>query len=170
MSLTSRKFFLAAVALLMTTSTVWGGGLCLYELGTPDVGLAASGYAARAQDPFTSFTNPARMTRLERWEPHVAIQSLYVHSQFDPDSRTTTGPDGDASACLPAASLSYFHNLSRDFKLGIGLFGYFGLDLEYEDEPREPNAASRLGPPGSPPAHSLPRPDAAPGTAYILRS
>ena len=42
------------------------GGLYLYEIGSPDVGLAAAGYAARAADASTVFTNPAGMTRLKR--------------------------------------------------------------------------------------------------------
>jgi len=35
-----------------------GGGILLYEFGTAEVGLAAAGYAARAQDASTAFTNP----------------------------------------------------------------------------------------------------------------
>ena len=34
------------------------GGIILYEIATPDVGLASAGYAARAQDPSTVFKNP----------------------------------------------------------------------------------------------------------------
>ncbi len=116
-------------------SPALAGGLYLYEIGTPDVGLAAAGYAARAQDPSTVFTNPAGMTRLERSEIQVGVQPLYAHTQFHPNSSTTTtGPDGDASTWLPAGSIFYSHSLSRDLKLGVGLVGYFGLGLEYEDD------------------------------------
>jgi long-chain fatty acid transport protein len=111
------------------------GGLYLYEIGTPDVGLAAAGYAARAQDPSTVFTNPAGMTRLERSELQVGVQPLYAHTKFNADSRTTpAGPDGDGSAWLPAGSLFYAHSVSRDLKLGVGVLGYFGLGLEYEND------------------------------------
>ena len=40
------------------------GGIILYELGTPDVGRASAGWAARAGDAATLFTNPAGMSRL----------------------------------------------------------------------------------------------------------
>jgi len=36
----------------------------LDELGTPDVGRASAGWAARADDAATVFTNPAGMSRL----------------------------------------------------------------------------------------------------------
>ena len=56
-----------ALALLAMTppTTAFAGGFFLYELGTPDVGLASAGYAARAQDASTVFTNPAGMTMLD---------------------------------------------------------------------------------------------------------
>jgi long-chain fatty acid transport protein len=86
-------------------SPALAGGLYLYEIGTPDVGLAAAGFAARAQDPSTVFTNPAGMTRLDRSEIQVGAQVLYAHTQFHPNSSTSTSdPDGDASTWLPAGS------------------------------------------------------------------
>ena len=51
-----------------TASWAHAGGLYLYELGTPEVGAAAAGWAARAQDAGTVFTNPAGMTRLKKSE------------------------------------------------------------------------------------------------------
>ena len=41
------------------------GGIDLYEMATPDVGLASAGYSARAQDASTLFKNPAGMSLLE---------------------------------------------------------------------------------------------------------
>jgi len=41
------------------------GGIELYEIATPDVGLASAGYAARAQDASTLFKNPAGMSLLQ---------------------------------------------------------------------------------------------------------
>jgi len=118
--------------LLLCSSSALAGGLYLYELGTPDVGLAAAGYAARAQDPSTVFTNPAGMTRLERSEIQLGVMPLYANTQFNPDSSTTNiGPDGDGSAWLPAGSIFYAHSLSPDLKLVIGALGFFGLGLEY---------------------------------------
>ncbi len=125
----------AACIFIFWSSFAFAGGLYLYEIGTPDVGLAGAGYAARAQDPSTVFTNPAGMTRLEQPEIQVGVQPLYAHTRFRPNSSTSTsGPDGDASAWLPAGSILYTHSLSRDLKLGVGVLGYFGLGLEYEND------------------------------------
>jgi len=113
----------------------FAGGLYLYEVGTPDVGLAAAGYAARAQDASTVFTNPAGMTRLDRPEIQVGVQPMYINMKFSPDSSTTnTGADGDPSAWVPAGSLFYVQPVSKDLALGFGVFGNFGLSLKYEDD------------------------------------
>ncbi|MEJ0091147.1 MAG: hypothetical protein WDM80_15565 [Limisphaerales bacterium] len=44
---------------MLVPQAVFAGGLSLYEIGTPDVGLASAGYAARAQDASTLYKNPA---------------------------------------------------------------------------------------------------------------
>ena len=120
---------------LLLASSAWAGGLYLYELGNPEVGLAAAGWSARAQDAATAYTNPAGMTRLDRSELLVGVQPTYLNVEFSPDSKTTTtGSDGDASTWLPAGGLYYVHNLAPDLRLGVATVGYFGLGLEYEDD------------------------------------
>ncbi|MEE4602844.1 MAG: outer membrane protein transport protein, partial [Desulfobacteraceae bacterium] len=102
---------------------------------TGDGNCAAAGWAARAQDATTVFTNPAGMTRLDKSELLVGIQPLYLRAEFSPDSSTTTsGPDGDASTWLPAGGLYYVHNLMPKLKIGLSTVGYFGLGLEYEND------------------------------------
>ncbi len=53
------------IGLSLVCQQAQAGGLLLYETGTPEVGLAAAGWAARAQDAATLVTNPAGMTRLQ---------------------------------------------------------------------------------------------------------
>ena len=126
---------ITSLMMVIALPQVQAGGLYLYELGTPDVGAAAAGWAARAQDAATVFTNPAGMTRLEKSELLVGIQPLYLQAEFSPDSSTTTsGPDGDASTWLPAGGLYYVHNLMPKLKIGLSTVGYFGLGLEYEND------------------------------------
>jgi long-chain fatty acid transport protein len=124
-----------AVAMTLLAARAMAGGLYLYEVGTPDVGTAAAGYAARAQDASTVLTNPAGMTRLARPELQVGLQALYLDEKFTPDSGTThSGPNGDPSAWIPAGSLFYSHPVTKDLSIGFGMFGNFGLTLEYEDD------------------------------------
>ena len=135
MNYKGRYFWVGILLALLVTSSAQAGGLYLYELGTPDVGAAAAGWSARAQDAATVFTNPAGMTRLEKSELLVGVQPLYLHAEFSPDADTTTsGPDGDASTWLPAGGLYYVHNLMPKLKIGLSTVGYFGLGLDYEDD------------------------------------
>ena len=130
-----RYFWSGILLVSLIASSSQAGGLYLYELGTPDVGTAAAGWAARAQDAATVFTNPAGMTRLEKSELLVGVQPLYLNAEFSPDSNTTTsGSDGDASSWLPAGGLYYVHNLMPKLKIGVSTVGYFGLGLEYEND------------------------------------
>jgi len=127
--------------LLVTMTTAEAGGLYLYEVGSPDVGLAAAGYAARASDASTAFTNPAGMTRLKQPSLMLGVQPMYVHLDFNPDSNTSPGnqelplggsaDDGDSSGLLPAGGLFYVHPVNDKLALGLAVDGYFGLSSDY---------------------------------------
>ncbi|MBI4792093.1 MAG: transporter [Deltaproteobacteria bacterium] len=131
---------------MSAAAPAWGGGLYLYEIGSPDVGLAAAGYAARAQDASTAFTNPAGMTRLEKSQVQFGAQPLYMHLKFHPDSRTDFGPevkvikgplsgdDGNASAWTPTAGTFIVTPLSPDLRFGFSIAGNFGAGLDYGDD------------------------------------
>lgn len=112
---------------------VLAAGFFLSEIGTPDVGLASAGYASRAQDASTVFTNPAGMTRLDTSQLLIGIQPIYGHQVFSPNGNTTkAGTDGgNAIVPMPGASFFYVHNLTPNLKLGIGNCTYFGGVLEY---------------------------------------
>jgi long-chain fatty acid transport protein len=124
-----------AVALLALAwpQTVLAGGFFLYEVGTPDMGLASAGYAARAQDASTVFTNPAGMTMLDHSQLLGGIQALYTHLNFAADRSTTTrGTDGgNALVPLPGGSFFYVYSLNRRVKFGFASCAYFGGALEY---------------------------------------
>ena len=135
MKTATRSTVWAALLGIVITTSAWAGGLYLYEVGGPEVGLAAAGYAARAQDATTVFTNPAGMTRLTRPEVQLGVQPMYVNLKFSPDSNTTTsGSDGDGSDWLPTGSAFYVHPIGPDLRLGFGVAGYFGTSLKYEDD------------------------------------
>jgi len=129
-----RCFWVGILLASLVAPSAQAGGLYLYELGTPDVGAASAGWAARAQDAGTVFTNPAGMTRLEKSELLAGVQPIYLYAEFSPDANTTTsGSDGDASTWLPAGGLYYVHNLMPRLKIGVSAVGYFGLGLEYQN-------------------------------------
>lgn len=122
------------LGLLLIASTAQAGGLYLYEVGSTDVGLAAAGYAARAQDAATAFTNPAGMTRLERPSLLLSAQPMYLNIDFSTNGNSTeVGNDGDSNGWLPAGGLFYVHPVNDKLALGLAVTGYFGLALDYQD-------------------------------------
>ena len=125
---------LVVFLLILIAGAANAGGLYLYELGGPEVGLAGAGWAARAQDAAVVITNPAGMSRLDHSELMVGAQPLYLSVDFTPDQNT--GPDGgsgDASDWLPAGGMYYVHPITPDIRLGMAMAGYFGLGLDYGD-------------------------------------
>jgi len=143
MKIVRMSLILLLLVAVMAPAQTWAGGLYLYEVSNADVALASAGWAARAQDASTLFTNPAGMTRLDRPQLQLGIQPIYVNIKFDPDSNTSPhnlvipngqrADDGDTSQWLPAGSTFYVHPVNRDLRLGIGVIGFFGLALQYED-------------------------------------
>ena len=144
MKIVRMSLTLLLLASVVAPAQTWAGGLYLYEVSNSDVALASAGWAARAQDASTLFTNPAGMTRIDRPQLQLGIQPMYVNIKFDPDSNTShhnlvipngqRADDGDTSQWLPAGSTFYVHPVSRDLRLGFGVIGFFGLALEYEDD------------------------------------
>ena len=111
------------------------GGLALYEMGTPDVGLASAGWAARAQDASTLFKNPAGMSLLPKSEFQAGVQATYGDVKFKPNSDTTTIGDNGPNPVgwVPGGSLFYVHKINNDLSAGLGVFNYFGGKLDYNN-------------------------------------
>jgi long-chain fatty acid transport protein len=134
-----------AVATLATATCGAGpaqaGGLLLYEFGTAEPGFAASGYAARAQDASTAFTNPAGMTRLDGTQVLAGGQLMWLNTQFSVDSDTSPGlGSGDggrafgSNGYVPGGSAFLTHRVSPDLALGLSVAGNFGSMLDYDDD------------------------------------
>lgn len=109
------------------------GGIELYEIATPDVGLASAGYAARAQDASTVFKNPAGMSLLDASQIQAGAQLLYGDVKF---SASQAAPQGggngnNAVGALPAASFFYTQKVTDRVTAGFGMFSYFGLAEDY---------------------------------------
>jgi long-chain fatty acid transport protein len=126
---------LALFSVFLLVPTAWGGGVWLYEGGTPDLGTAGAGRAVLANDASTAGANPAGMTRLDRSQMLSAVQGLYVNSKFDTQSSGFGGGDGgNAGGFVPSGGLHYVHRVTDDFRLGISAGSYFGLGVDYGDD------------------------------------
>lgn len=126
---------LAGVA--FAAQSLQAGGIILYELATPDVGLASAGYASRADDASTVFKNPAGMSRLDGAQLQTGLQALYGSVSFSPNASTSPslGTDGGGNALgwLPGGSLFVVEPLGERWRIGLGVVSYFGLASSYDD-------------------------------------
>jgi long-chain fatty acid transport protein len=125
---------------ILVASVSWplaspAGGLYMYEIGTSDLGFAAAGTAARAEDASTVFANPAGMTRLAGNQMALGVQALYGDVEYELDGQgALAGSDpGNVIGWFPGASAFYSHSVSDRFKLGIGTYGNFGLAMDFGD-------------------------------------
>jgi long-chain fatty acid transport protein len=120
------------------SSSAFASGLQLYEISTPDIGLASAGYAARAQDAATLFRNPAGMSQLPGSQLQASAGLLYGNARFAPDASTGSllGNDdgGNAIGALPSGSIFFTQQLNDRFSVGLGAFSYFGLAAEYNSD------------------------------------
>ena len=125
---TRRALALLSGSLLIgSLSSVQAGGLFLYEVSTTETAMAGAGWAARAQDPTTVFTNPAGMSRLKGTQLQFSATPMYLDADFDSDS----GENTDFSSWLPFGSFYATHELNDQWTLGLGMGGNFGLALDY---------------------------------------
>ncbi len=113
----------------------WAGGLWMYERGTPEVGTANAGVAARAEDASIAASNPAGMSRLDKAEIMIGIQPVITDLKFQPGpGTTTTGPAGDGGVVLPTVGFYYVQPLGKDWRFGLSVGSYMGLGVKYEDD------------------------------------
>lgn len=106
------------------------GGLYLSQIGTDDVGLSAAGVAARAQDPSVMYMNPAGIARLEGRNATVAGEGIYGDANYELDN-SALGDTGNTIGFLPSASMFYSQQLNDKWSVGVGLYGMFGLGLDF---------------------------------------
>ena len=114
------RFLRAAVlaSLGAICAPAFAGGISLYEVGSADVGLAAAGYGARAQDASTVLTNPAGMTRLDGTQVLAAGQLLWGDVKFS--------VGGGTSPALGSGDGGYTVGQNGWF-LGGGGFASYGM-------------------------------------------
>ncbi len=117
----------------LSVSSASGSGLYLYEIATEDTGLAGAGQAARAQDASTIMTNPAGMTRLPDQMITGGLQALYGDTPYslNSDAALQGKSPGNTIGWFPGASLFYHQRLTEDISAGIGLYGNYGLGLDF---------------------------------------
>jgi long-chain fatty acid transport protein len=129
-----KKLTLLISGILFSASTQ-AAGLYLYEIGTEDTGLAGAGQAARAQDASTLMSNPAGLTELPDHMLTGGLQALYGHTPYSlEDNSALRGQSpGNTIGWFPGANVFYQQRLNDSLSAGIGLYGNYGLGLDFGD-------------------------------------
>lgn len=116
---------------LFLSQTTHASALYFYEIGTEDTALAGAGQAARAQDASTIVTNPAGMTRLPEHMFTGGVQAMDGDISYKLDDESGRQSPGDIMRFFPNASAFYAQKLNDDFYAGIGLYGNYGLGIDF---------------------------------------
>lgn len=115
---------------LIFSSVAHASALYFYEIGTEDTALAGAGQAARAQDASTIVTNPAGMTRLPEHMFTGGVQALGGNIDYQLDNDRLQSP-GNVMKFTPNASAFYSQHINDGLYAGIGLYGNYGLGIDY---------------------------------------
>ena len=135
---TARIFYAATLTsglgLLGTDANA--GGIFIYEAGQEGAGLANAGAAALATDPSVLMNNPAGITELKNTQISANAQVIFGHIRLsrDDNNQFDGNEGGNALQWLPGASLFVSHQLDERSAIGFGMYGNFGLALNYDDD------------------------------------
>ncbi|MCW2271901.1 47 kDa outer membrane protein precursor [compost metagenome] len=127
---------LLALSLGLASGNVWAGGILIYEAGQEGNGLANAGAAALATDPSVLMSNPAGIAQLQGTQVSANAQVILGDLRFSRDSNNqfTGNEGGNALEYLPGASLFISHQIDERSAIGFGMYGNFGLALNYDDD------------------------------------
>ncbi|WP_243055217.1 OmpP1/FadL family transporter [Pseudomonas sp. BP01] len=125
-----------ACGLGLAISNAWGGGILIYEAGQEGNGLANAGAAALASDPSVLMSNPAGIAELRGTQLSANAQVILGDIRFSRGSNNQFAGNegGNSLEYLPGSSLFVSHQLDERATLGFGMYGNFGLALDYDDD------------------------------------
>lgn len=125
-----------AGGLLFASLQAEAGGIMIYEAGHEGIGLANAGSAVMASDPSILMTNPAGISQLAGTQINFNAQLILGDVSFSRDNANTFGGNegGNALKYLPGSSFFISHQLDERSSIGFGMYGNFGLALDYDDD------------------------------------
>jgi long-chain fatty acid transport protein len=137
-SLAPRVIRLSALTTALWTlpGASWAGGILIYEAGQEGAGLANAGAAALATDPSVLMNNPAGLTELPGTQISANGQVIFGDITFSRDAgnQFDGNEGGNALQYLPGTSLFVSHQINDQASIGFGMYGNFGLALDYDDD------------------------------------
>lgn len=126
----------AVLGALLLSETAHAGGIMVYEAGQEGAGLANAGAAVLATDPSILMNNPAGITQLKGTQVNANAQVILGAMTFsrDGDNDFNGGNGGNPLPYLPGSSLFITHEVNDRASIGFGVYGNFGLAVDYDDD------------------------------------
>ncbi|EIK94268.1 aromatic hydrocarbon degradation membrane protein [Pseudomonas sp. M47T1] len=120
----------------LLASPAWAGGILVYEAGQEGAGLANAGAAVLATDPSILMNNPAGISQLKGTQLNMDAQVILGDITYSRDSGNTFsgGNGGNPLPYFPGTSLFISHELDDRNSIAFGMYGNFGLALDYDDD------------------------------------
>jgi long-chain fatty acid transport protein len=127
---------LGALVLSLLSEPADAGGIMIYEAGQEGAGLSNAGAAVLATDPSILMTNPAGMTQLKGTQVNANAQVILGAMSFSRDGANDFdgGNGGNPLEYLPGSSLFITHQINDRASIGFGMYGNFGLAVDYDDD------------------------------------
>jgi long-chain fatty acid transport protein len=129
------------ILMAFTSSAVLASGIQITEKGTKGLGNAWAGGAAVAEDASTVYWNPAGLTRLDGNHAELSVHFIRPSFKWDDDGSTSvigqplSGSDGgDAGGSNFVPNFFYSHEISDNWRAGIGIVSPFGLETDYDNK------------------------------------
>ena len=115
------------------------GAICLYEMGSTEMGRSGAGAGAAAQDASTAFWNSAGMTRLDENQLSVGGWFGVINQKLSLNDSTVSVPPGDTNGgemaggfVTPPGMGAYAAlKLTDDLRFGFTFNGLLGGALDY---------------------------------------
>ncbi|MDG1582550.1 OmpP1/FadL family transporter [Pseudomonas sp. GOM6] len=132
----SRRRLFCVAPLLLAASPSWAGGIMIYEAGNEGSGLANAGAAALASDPSVLMNNPAGLTELAGTQISANGQLILGDLTFSRDGNNdfSGNEGGNILKYLPGSSFFVSHQINERASIGFGMYGNFGLAVDYDDD------------------------------------
>lgn len=128
------------IFMVFSSSAVMASGIQITEKGTKGLGNAWAGGAAVAEDASTVYWNPAGMTRLDGNHAELSVHFIRPSFKWNDDGSTNAlgepqggGNGGDAGGPNFVPNFFYSHEISDNWRAGIGIFLPFGLETDYDE-------------------------------------
>ena len=120
----------------LLSSAAYAGGILIYEAGQEGAGLANAGAAALATAPSVLISNPAGIAELAGTQISANAQVILGDLRFSRDSgnQFNGNEGGNALEWLPGATLFISQQIDDRSAIGFGMYGNFGLALDYDDD------------------------------------